>query len=187
MLFAWKSQWKLQKKSFFPKKVLPPRQIKYPVNFDDELQNRRHQIRWYDLNNNESTTLLTFTYMKCDFPQKLTVSEQSAIQKRLFFEKSQFIFFLLSDFCTLFAKKRTFCYLTTFIESLITHKRFIFKESCISYGKRQKSCTLIVVYVKCLHLTSPIFNLSAQSNRTFYLLGRKYYTFCLMLFENEIL
>ena len=39
----------------------------------------------------------------------------------------------------------------TFIESLITHKRFIFKESYISYG----SSTL---QVKCLYLTSPIFN-----------------------------
>ena len=34
---------------------------------------------------------------------------------------------------------------TTFFESPITQKRFIFKESYISYGKRQKSCTLIVI------------------------------------------
>ena len=27
----------------------------------------------------------------------------------------------------------------------ITQKRFIFEESYISYGKRQKSCTLIVI------------------------------------------
>ena len=32
---------------------------------------------------------------------------------------------------------------TTFFESPITQKRFIFEESHISYGKRQKSCTLI--------------------------------------------
>ena len=44
-----------------------------------------------------------------------------------------------------FCQKRTFCYLTTFFESPITHKRFIFKDSYISYGKRQKSCTLIVI------------------------------------------
>ena len=36
---------------------------------------------------------------------------------------------------------------TTFFESPITQKRFIFKHSYISYGKRQKSCTLIVIYV----------------------------------------
>ena len=42
-------------------------------------------------------------------------------------------------FCTLFATH------PPFFESLITHKRFIFQESCISYGKRQKSCTLIVI------------------------------------------
>ena len=34
---------------------------------------------------------------------------------------------------------------TTFFESPITHKLFIFKESHISYSKRQKSCTLIVI------------------------------------------
>ena len=85
--------------------------------------------------------------MKHNYVQKWTVSEQSAIQKRLLFEKSPFLFyFLLSDFCTLFAKKRTFCYPTTFIESLITHKWFIFEESNIPYGKRQKSCTLIVIF-----------------------------------------
>ena len=47
----------------------------------------------------------------------------------------------------------------------------------ISNGKRQKSCTLIVILVKCLYLTSPIFNSLAKSNRTFYLPGRKYYTY----------
>ena len=34
---------------------------------------------------------------------------------------------------------------TTFFESPITQKRFIFEQSFISYGKRQKSCTLIVI------------------------------------------
>ena len=34
---------------------------------------------------------------------------------------------------------------TTFFESPITQKRFIFEQSYISYGKRQKSCTLIVI------------------------------------------
>ena len=65
-------------------------------------------------------------------------------------------------------------YPTTFFELLITHERFIFEESYIWYGKRQKSCTLIVICVKCLYLTSPIFNSSSKSNRTFYLPVRKY-------------
>ena len=73
------------------------------------------------------------------------------------------LIFLLSYFCTLFSEKRGFLLLTTFFESLIPHKRF---KSYISYGKRQKSCTLIVILVKCLYLTSPIFN--PQRNRTFY-------------------
>ena len=34
---------------------------------------------------------------------------------------------------------------STFFESPITHKRFIFEHSYISYGKRQKSCALIVI------------------------------------------
>ena len=34
---------------------------------------------------------------------------------------------------------------TTFFESRIAQKQFIFEESHISYSKRQKSCTLIVV------------------------------------------
>ena len=41
--------------------------------------------------------------------------------------------------------KTDFFQKTTFFESLITHKRFIFEHSYISYGKRQKSCTLIVI------------------------------------------
>ena len=34
---------------------------------------------------------------------------------------------------------------STFFELPITQKRFIFEESYSSYGKRQKSCTLIVI------------------------------------------
>ena len=62
---------------------------------------------------------------------------------------------------------------STFFESPITHKRFIFEQSFISYGKRQKSCTLIVILIRLSYLTSPIFNSSSKSNRTFYLPGRK--------------
>ena len=95
-------------------------------------------------------------------------------KKVLFPGKSVFVF-LLSYFCTLFLKT-AFCYSTTFFESLITHKRFVFKESYISYAERQKSCTLIVIWVKCLYLTSPIFNSSAKSNRLFLFQTRKYIT-----------
>ena len=41
--------------------------------------------------------------------------------------------------------KTDFFQKTTFFESPITRKRFIFEESHISYSKRQKSCTLIVI------------------------------------------
>ena len=91
-------------------------------------------------------------------------------KKGTFSRKIRFYFFL-KLFLHTFCQKRTFCYSTTFFESLITHKRFIFKESYISYGKRQKSCTLIVIWVKCLYLTSPTFNSSAKSNRLFYCKG----------------
>ena len=36
---------------------------------------------------------------------------------------------------------------STFFESPITHKRFIFEHSYISYGKRQRGCCLIVILV----------------------------------------
>ena len=39
-----------------------------------------------------------------------------------------------------FKKKKT-----TFFELLITHKQSIFEHSYVSYGKRQKRCTLIIV------------------------------------------
>ena len=67
------------------------------------------------------------------------------VKKVLYWKKSLFIYFFIKLFLDTFCQKRTFCYPTTFFESLITHKRFIFKESYISYGKRQKSCTLIVI------------------------------------------
>ena len=41
----------------------------------------------------------------------------------------------------------TFFQKSTFFDSSITQKRSIFEHSHVSYGKRQKSCTLIVIYV----------------------------------------
>ena len=154
-------------------KLLPHRQIKYPVDFDDEL--KIGDVRCDDMTYKWQWKYNSFDvyHMKHNYVQKWTVSEQSAIKKRLFFfKKSPFLFFI-KWFLHTFCQKRTFCYPTTFFESLITHKRFIVEESSISYGKLQKSCTLIVILVKCLYLTSPIFNSSAKSNRTFYLPGRK--------------
>ena len=78
-----------------------------------------------------------------------------------------FFSFDLHTFC----QKQTFCYPTTFFESPITHKRFIFKDSYIPYGKRQKSCTLIVIYTIWLYLASPIYNSSSKSHRLFYCKG----------------
>ena len=77
------------------------------------------------------------------------------------------------QFLHTFCPKRTFCYETTFIESLITHKRFIFEESYILNGKRQKSCTLIVILVKCLYLTSPTFNSSPNRNTGFFIANKE--------------
>ena len=89
-------------------------------------------------------------------------------KKGTFSGKSVFIF-LLSYFCTLFSKN---CLLATrppFLNRRLLRNGSFFQHSYISYGKRQKSCTLvIVIWVKCLYLTSPIFNSSAKSNRLFY-------------------
>ena len=70
--------------------------------------------------------------------------------------------------------KTDFFQKSTFFESPITHKRFIFEHSYISYGKRQKSCTLNVILVILSYLTSPIFNSSSKSTG-FFLQTRKYY------------
>ena len=41
--------------------------------------------------------------------------------------------------------KTDFFQKSTFFESPITQKRFIFEHSYVLHGKRQKSCTLIVI------------------------------------------
>ena len=98
----------------------------------------------------------------------------SGSKKVIFFsKKSVFVFFAI--FVHFSQKKRSFRHLTTFFETPITQKRFIFEESKNWYGKRKKSCTLIVVKVVPLYLLRLIYNLSAKSNRTFYLPVRKYY------------
>ena len=83
--------------------------------------------------------------MKHNYAQKWTVYELSAIKKVPFLKKKVRFNFFIKQFLLTFCQKRTFCYPTIFIQSLITHKRFIFEESYISYGKRQRGCTLIVV------------------------------------------
>ena len=60
-------------------------------------------------------------------------------KKSAFLKKGRYYFFITKLFL------HTFDTRPPFFESLITHKRFIFKESHISYGKRKKSCTLIVI------------------------------------------
>ena len=57
---------------------------------------------------------------------------------------------------------------STFFESPNTHKRFIFEHSYILYGKRQKSCTSIVVLVILSYLTFPILNSSSKSTGFFF-------------------
>ena len=137
------------------------------------IKNQRRQIRWYDLNKNERTTLLTFIIWNITMFKNEPFLSYRRFKNGCFLKKVNFYFFI-KRFLHTFSQKRTYDYPTTFIESLITQKQqFIFEESYISYGKRQKSCTLIVIWVKCLYLTSPILNSSAKSNRTFYLPGRK--------------
>ena len=83
-------------------------------------------------------------HMKCNFPQKWTVYELSAIQKMWSGSKKS-VFGKSVQKTGLFQK-------STFFESLITQKRFIFKNSYISYGKRKKSYTLNVIYTIWLYL-----------------------------------
>ena len=92
------------------------------------IKNRRRQIRWYDLNNNESTTLLTFTIWNVTFLKNEPFLSNRRLKKVFFL----ILFFFIKRFLHTFCQKRTFCYPTTFIEPLITHKQFIFKESYTS-------------------------------------------------------
>ena len=57
------------------------------------IKNRRRQIRWYDLNNNESTTLLTFTIWNITMLKNEPFLSSRRFKKGCFFEKSQFLFF----------------------------------------------------------------------------------------------
>ena len=61
--------------------------------------------------------------MKHNYAQNWTVSDLSAIQKRHFFEKIRFLIFL-KLFLHTFCQQPTFCYPTTFFESLITQLNF---------------------------------------------------------------
>ena len=72
---------------------------------------------------------------------------------------------------------------STFFESPITHKRFIFEHSYISYGKRQKCCTLIVILVILSYRTSPILNSSSKSTG-FFLQTRKYLKVYILFFPS---
>ena len=57
---------------------------------------------------------------------------------------------------------------STFFKSPITHKRFIFEHSYISYGKHQKSCTLNVILIMLLYLAPTILNSSSKSTGFFF-------------------
>ena len=78
--------------------------------------------------------------MKCNFPQKWTAYE---IQKRRSGSKKSVFWQKVCKNSLI--KKPHFFQKPTFFESPITQKQFIFEQSYISYGKRQKSCTLIVI------------------------------------------
>ena len=63
--------------------------------------------------------------------------------------------------------KTDFFQKSTFFELPITQKRSIFEYTYVSYDKRQKSCTLIVISIILSYLTSPIFNSPSKSTGFF--------------------
>ena len=92
------------------------RQIKYPVDFDDELcQTRKRQIQTCD---RCSTINRLFWRLIWNVLYYKSVLSNGNSKKVL---KSVFIFIKL--FLHTFSKKLAFCYSTTFFESLIPHKR----------------------------------------------------------------
>ena len=160
-----------------PKKytVLPHFAIKKSrVLLCRRIKSRRRQIQTFDENNNWSTTLLTSTIWKCNFAKNRTVYELSAIQKRWL--GSQKVCFWKKVCKKKLNKeiKNGFFSKNAFFESLITEKQFIFEHGYVSYDKRQKSCTFIVILIILSYLTSPIFNSSSKSTG-FFLQTRKYY------------
>ena len=85
--------------------------------------------------------------MKCNFPTKRTVYELSAFPKRRSGSKKS-VFGKKKKVCknSLIKKiKNGFFQKSAFFELPITQKRSIFEYSYVSYGKRQKGCTLIVI------------------------------------------
>ena len=102
--------------------------IKSTVRLCQRIKNRRRQNS-FDV-----------YHMKCNSTKKRTVYEVSAIQKRWSSSKKPVFRKKLNK-----KIKTDFPGKSTFFELPITQKRFIFEESYISNGKRQKSCTLIVI------------------------------------------
>ena len=82
--------------------------------------------------------------MKCTFLKNEPFMSYQRFNKGGWVAKSPF---LAKSVQKLLSKKikMEFFQKITFFESLITHKRFIFEHGYVSYGKRQKSCTLIVI------------------------------------------
>ena len=118
---------------------------------------------------------MTFTIWNVTMLKNEPFMSNRRFKKGTFSRKIRFYPSIKLFLHTFFWKKPAFWYSTTFFESLITHKRFVFEESYICYthiAKRQKSCTLIVIWVKCLYLTTPTFNLSSKTHRLFYCKGR---------------
>ena len=146
---------------------------KKPVWLWRRIINQGCKIQPYDLNNNQSITLLTFTIGNVTFLKNepfmiyQRLKKSGRVPKSQFLEKKSVQRKLNKRIKTDFSGK------STLFESPITHKRFIFEHSYISYRKRQKSCTLIVILVELSYLTSPVFNSPSKSTGFFLLQRRK--------------
>ena len=94
---------------FFLVFIYHPRQIKYPVNFDGEL--KIGDVR-YDKMIQITIKVQLFWRLLYEMWKLCLKNEPFMSNRRFkkgcFFEKSQFLFFLLSNFCTLFAKNGLF-------------------------------------------------------------------------------
>ena len=95
-------------------------------------------------------------------------------KKVLFPGKSVFIF-LLSYFCTLFSKNCLFATRPPFLTRWYLINGSFLRKVTFHMVNVKRVVLLVVIWVKCLYLTSPIFNSSAKSNRLFLLQTRKYF------------
>ena len=121
----------------------------------------------YNLNNNQTSIIWSHIVFNKLFFKTYRFRVIGDLLKVVGWQKSPFLAKSVQKYLNK-KIKTDFFQKSTFFESPIAQKRFIFEHSYVSYGKRQKSCTLLVIFVILSYLTSPIFNSSSKLTGFFF-------------------